>query len=90
MRLLEKMAKLKITGVSEEEFYRFENPDDENDLVSFIRKHLLSETQRRELFEHNLSVEDCLNGRYTAEHSAFVHSLYADWNDKLGYQSFAR
>lgn len=86
--LLAKMAKLTFR-VSEEEFYRFENPDgEERDTVPFIRRYLLSEEQRKRLFDLNLSVEDLLNGRYTESQEAEVLSIFADWNKKLGYESF--
>ena len=56
--------------------------------VTAIKKHLLTEEQRKKLFDLNLSIEECLNGRYTGEQEASVHAIYKEWNEKLGFHSF--
>jgi len=60
----------------------------EHYLVSAIKKHLLTEEQRKELFEYNLSIEDILNGRYTGDEEPVVLKMYKDWNEKLGWKEF--
>ncbi len=63
---------------------------DEEYLVEAIERWLLTEDQRKKLFEHRLSVEKILNGRYygAGKEGAFVRSLYDDWNTKLGFNLF--
>ncbi len=85
--LLDEM-KLVTFPVSEEAYYRFVNPDSENDHDQFIRRYLLSDEQRRELFERNLTVLDILNGRFTGEHKSFVYALFDVWNAMLGKKHF--
>ena len=64
------------------EFYK------EHFFVAAIKKHLLTEEQRKKLFDLNLSIEECLNGRYTGDQEEAVYSLYKEWNEKLGFKYF--
>ena len=57
-------------------------------LVSAIKKHLMTEEQRKKLFDLNLSIEECLNGRYAMQDTAAVKALYREWNTKLGFHHF--
>ncbi len=57
-------------------------------LVTAIKKHLLTEEQRKKLFELNLSIEECLNGGYTGDQEDSVRSIYNEWNQKLGLHYF--
>lgn len=61
---------------------------DECYLVAAIRKHLLSDKQRYALFVLNLTVEDCLNGRYPPEDALVVSTIYKQWNAILGWREF--
>ena len=61
---------------------------EEGYLTSAIKKHLLTEEQRQKLFDCGLSIEDCLNGRYTGENYTSIMSVYDEWNEKLGFQNF--
>lgn len=61
---------------------------DECYLVAAIRKHLLTEAQREALFVLDLSIEDCLNGRYTPEKALVVDTIYIQWNNRLGWNEF--
>ena len=56
--------------------------------TSAIRQHLLTDEQRKELIRLGLSIEDCLNGRYTSDCAQFISSMYKDWNEKLGWREF--
>jgi hypothetical protein len=86
-RLLDKMAKLTFE-CDYEDFYNFENPDSETEILTFIRKYLITDEQWKRLYELRLSIEDCLNGRYGHAEEAGVHEIYKAWNAKLGYNSF--
>ena len=57
-------------------------------LVSAIEKWLLTEDQRKTLFEANISIEKMLNGRYQMQQEGLVRRLYETWNAKLGFQAF--
>jgi hypothetical protein len=63
---------------------------EEQYLVAAIEKHLLTEEQRKLMFDHHLSIEKMLNGRYVggAEVSAAVGRIYDEWNAKLGFEAF--
>jgi hypothetical protein len=56
-------------------------------LILGIKKHLRTEEDRKMLFDLDLEISDCLNGRY-AEEEKQVKLMYKRWNDKLGFQSF--
>lgn len=63
--------------------------DNEPQAIGLIKKHILTEPQRQLLFEHNMSIEDMLNGRIAGEERQAVEAtIYAEWNTKLGYQAF--
>jgi hypothetical protein len=63
--------------------------EDERYLVNAIRNHLLTEEQRQQLFQRNISIEDILNGRVQGEDSEeFSNRLFSDWNAKLGWREF--
>jgi hypothetical protein len=61
---------------------------EESYLIEAIKKFLRTEEQRRELFELDLSIEDCMNGRYTTKQSKRVRKIYKEWNKKLGFKAF--
>jgi len=62
--------------------------DDEHWIVDAIKAHLLTPQQRQWLFEHDLSVEDLLNGRYGGDLEEEIYKIYDDWNKKLGFKEF--
>lgn len=68
----------------------FQNGDfpDEPYCIEAIEKYLQTEEQRAAIFEQRLSIEKMLNGRYEGDKEAFVYSIYAQWNAKLGFQYF--
>jgi hypothetical protein len=59
------------------------DPQEESALVAAIRVHLLTEEQRKWLFDADLSVEDLLNGRYTDATEQGVLKLFKTWNEQL-------
>ena len=67
----------------------FENGEfcEEHYLVEAIEKWLLTEDQRKLMFDHRLTIEKMLNGRY-AEAEPIVYAIYAEWNEKLGTKHF--
>jgi len=91
--LLRKKALLTFE-CSEEEFRNFDQPDDEATCtIPFIKKYLLTEVQRAEMFRRNISIEEILNGRVeykgvNADYDAYTRELFNDWNRKLGYTWF--
>ena len=60
--------------------------DSEEYLVEAIEKHLLTEDQRRQLFDNKLSIEKLLNGRFGDE--PVVDQIFAEWNTALGFEHF--
>lgn len=63
---------------------------DEHWQVQVIKKHLLTDAQRRQLQEWDLSIEDCLNGRIEMESSRniYVCAMFENWNYKLRERIF--
>jgi len=63
---------------------------EEQYLVAAIEKHLQTEEQRKLMFDHHLSIEKMLNGRYSAARRscAAVQRIYGEWNAKLGFKAF--
>jgi hypothetical protein len=59
-------------------------------LVQAIEKWLLTEDQRKRMFDARLSIEKMLNGRYVGEGKVgeTVAAIYAEWNAKLGFKAF--
>ena len=57
-------------------------------LIRAIRKHLLTDTQKKELSDRNISLSDALNYEIDPENEDFVHKMFADWNKKLGTKAF--
>lgn len=56
----------------------------EEQLVNFVREYLLTENQRLDLFQYDLTVEDILNGRYDERaENLILYRLFKDWNEKL-------
>ena len=63
--------------------------DSEEYLVSAIKKYLRTEKQKQWLYNHDLSIEDCLNGRYPGNLEEEVDEvLYKPWNEILGFHEF--
>jgi hypothetical protein len=65
---------------------------DERYLVDAIEKHLLTEEQRKLLFENGLDVVKILNGRWenSIQRENVIKQIYSDWNERLGFVSFGR
>tara|TARA_R110000824_G_scaffold139758_2_gene305137 strand:+ start:452 stop:727 length:276 start_codon:yes stop_codon:yes gene_type:complete len=58
-------------------------------MVAAIKKHLLTETQDRDLSDAGITIEDALNGRIgDSTHDVIVDGMYDDWNKKLGRKAF--
>lgn len=64
--------------------------DDEPNLVMAIKKHLRTEEQRKLMYEHDLSIEDMLNGRVIVSSPAYEaqRQILKDWNAKIGHSYF--
>ena len=60
--------------------------EDEHYLVLAIKKFLLTESQREELFALNCSIEDLLNGR--CGDIGQEEKFFNPWNEKLGWKEF--
>jgi hypothetical protein len=68
------------------EFFRDGEFCDEPYLVQAIEKYLLTEEQRKLMFDHKLSIEKMLNGRVEGEEAQKAEeAIYAEWNAKLGF-----
>jgi len=62
--------------------------DSEEYQVEAIEKHLLTEEQRKLMFDHRLTIEKVLNGRYGEQEGPIVIKIFKEWNDKLGFKLF--
>lgn len=62
---------------------------EESYLVQAIKKFLRTDEQKKILFDLDLSIEDCLNGRYTQKEYPKVMKIFKEWNEKLGYKEFS-
>lgn len=60
----------------------------EHYLVEAIEEHLLTEEQRKTMFENKLSIEKMLNGRYGGKEEPVVLSIEKEWNEQLGFKCF--
>ena len=56
-------------------------------LVQAIEIHLLTESQRKLMFDNRLTIEKMLNGRYSHA-GATVQQIFNEWNTKLGFEAF--
>lgn len=66
-----------------------ESAPEEHYLVGTIKTHLLTPAQKQALFDADMDIADCLNGRYNEDKwNAFVRAMYHDWNQKLGVKHF--
>lgn len=72
-----------------EEMFTWENGEEEH-VVPLIKKYLRTQEQKLFLVEHDITIEDVLNGR--VEHfdgyEQFREAMFADWNAKLGKKHF--
>jgi hypothetical protein len=57
-------------------------------LVRGIKKYLRTDEHKKLLADADLTIEDCLNGRYDEAQEPIVHRIYADWNKKIGRECF--
>jgi len=53
-----------------------------------IKKYLRTEEDRKLLYERDLSIEDCLNGRYPITQERKIRKMKKAWNKKLGLKGF--
>lgn len=71
------------------EIWRELTSQSEEALVRAIKKYLRTENQRDWLHDHDLTIEDLLNGRYPIKIGDEVERLfYRQWNTKLGWKAF--
>lgn len=59
---------------------------EEKYLVEAIERHLLTEDDRKLMFDKRMSIEQMLNGRTTEESTC--DAIYGRWNEKLGFHAF--
>lgn len=64
------------------------NGSDEHYLVAAIRRNLLTQADRLDMFNRDISIEEVLNGRTTDTHAEFVSGLFGRWNSVLGWKEF--
>lgn len=57
-------------------------------LVSAIKKHLQTDAHRQQLNARDLSIEDCMNGRFGGDEELTVLNIFHDWNEWLGFKHF--
>ena len=54
------------------EYFKSGDFDDECYLVEAIERHLLTEDQRKAIFDNKLSIEKMLNGNYLNNHDIYL------------------
>jgi hypothetical protein len=70
------------------EYFRNGDFDQECYLIEAIKKHLVTKIDIMILNNLNLTIGDCLNGRYNGEQKIQVYAIYQKWNNKLGFKHF--
>ncbi len=71
--------------IPDEVMYGFmEGFNDEYQNVAAIKQYLLTEEQRKWLYDNRLDIADVLSGRTDETHEDEVNKMFADWNSKLG------
>ena len=81
-------ALVKSSGLDEESCHLLLCGADEHWVVAIIKQHLQTDEQRLWLYEHDLYIQDLLNGRTTGDVDDEVRAIFANWNEKLGRQYF--
>lgn len=61
---------------------------EEYQLVSAIKRNLLSDEQKKFLFDNDISIEDILNGRFSGDFDKEISMMLKDWNNKIGIKYF--
>ena len=61
---------------------------EEHYLVEAIEIYLLTEQQRKLIFDNHMSIEKMLNGRTQPNQTIIGNQIYKEWNDKLGFNHF--
>jgi hypothetical protein len=74
--------------LNQEEWHILYQADSEEPVVQVIKTRLLNEEDRKWMFDHKLSIEDLLNGRYSIELQSEVFAIYERWNDRVGIKYF--
>lgn len=62
--------------------------DEERYLTEAIKLYLRMPDQKTILEQLDLTIADCLNGRYGDKESTAISQIYDDWNNKLGFVHF--
>jgi len=71
------------------EFFRIGEFHDERYTVAAIEKHLLTEEQRKKMFDLRFDIVKMLNGYVEGEEPQKVkYDIFAEWNAKLGFHHF--
>lgn len=71
------------------DYFRNGSWHEERHQVEAIERHLLTEEQRKELFNRRLSIEKILRGRvYDLEDTVVANKLFTAWNEKLGFECY--
>jgi hypothetical protein len=65
-----------------------EDGSDEHIQVRRIKEYLLTEEQKKQLYDANYDLSDVLNGRTLPDFESAVEAMFADWNAKLGRHIF--
>jgi len=88
-RLIELDELLNGSPSMEEVRYFFEEGEffEEHYLVEAIERWLLTEDQRKRMYDNRISIEKMLNGRCTCD-SQIISEIYQEWNEKLGDKHF--
>jgi hypothetical protein len=74
--------------IDAELLYSLEHPQTEEETIEIIKKHLITEEQKRWLYEQDLTIADILNGRFMVSLESQVNKILESWNDKIGKHVF--
>jgi hypothetical protein len=79
----------KSSGLALADCSRLLYPQEEADTVQIIRKQLLTQEDRKLMFDLDISVEDILDGRVEGEEADEASKLIMKhWNERLGMNIF--
>ncbi len=76
-----------LLNIGTDEARSLVSPDSEEQTIRFIRKHLLTTQQSRQLYDRNLTVADLVNGRVEGDQTIYA-TMFDAWNGKLGKKYF--
>lgn len=70
------------------EYFREGDFHEEHYLIQAINRFIIFPSHKTLMSDLGFTIEDMLNGRYTADKELAVHKILTDWNNRLGFHHF--